>query len=110
MRIFCTALTNSALNRSLKLCACPFLRHPLAHCPPPPHTKEAGRLLKPAHAYVSHRLPHPPNPRTAVGRMDQACAYGCVPVLMTFDADVLHINTIKLKGKCTFACLGIRLN
>ena len=42
--------------------------------------------------------------------MDQACAYGCVPVLMTFDADVLHINTIKLKGKCTFACLGIRLN
>ena len=32
--------------------------------------------------------------------MDQACAYGCVPVLMTFDADVLHIDTIKLKGKC----------
>jgi galactokinase len=26
----------------------------------------------------------------------QACAYGAVPVLMTFDADVLHIDTVSL--------------
>uniref|UniRef100_A0A7R9VMY2 GHMP kinase C-terminal domain-containing protein n=1 Tax=Chlamydomonas euryale TaxID=1486919 RepID=A0A7R9VMY2_9CHLO len=32
------------------------------------------------------------------GRMDQACAYGAVPVLMEFDADVLHVETVPLKG------------
>ncbi|KAG1680588.1 hypothetical protein FOA52_015036 [Chlamydomonas sp. UWO 241] len=32
------------------------------------------------------------------GRMDQACAYGPIPVLMVFDADVLRIDTIKLRG------------
>eukprot|EP00955_Chlamydomonas_euryale_P076522 362705-Chlamydomonas_euryale.AAC.4 len=31
------------------------------------------------------------------GRMDQACAYGAVPVLMEFDADVLHVETVPLK-------------
>ena len=30
--------------------------------------------------------------------LPQACAYGSIPVLMTFDADVLHINKIKLRG------------
>ena len=38
-----------------------------------------------------------------IGRMDQACAYGCVPVLMTFDADILRIKTIPLKGQSAIA-------
>lgn len=28
----------------------------------------------------------------------QACAYGCVPVVMTFDADLLHISRVPHKG------------
>ncbi len=31
--------------------------------------------------------------------MDQACAYGSVPVLMTFDRDLLRVDRIKLAGK-----------
>lgn len=30
--------------------------------------------------------------------LPQACAYGCVPVVMTFDADLLHISRVPLKG------------
>ncbi|GLC39509.1 hypothetical protein PLESTB_001809800 [Pleodorina starrii] len=30
------------------------------------------------------------------GRMDQACAYGSVPVLMTFDGDILTVDRVKL--------------
>ncbi|GFR46963.1 hypothetical protein Agub_g8615 [Astrephomene gubernaculifera] len=30
------------------------------------------------------------------GRMDQACAYGSVPVLMTFDADILTVQRVQL--------------
>ncbi len=35
---------------------------------------------------------------TCTGRMDQACAYGSVPVVMTFDADLLHIDKVSLAG------------
>lgn len=35
----------------------------------------------------------------SAGRMDQACAYGSVPVLMTFDRDLLRVDRIKLAGK-----------
>ncbi|GIL55961.1 hypothetical protein Vafri_11425 [Volvox africanus] len=30
------------------------------------------------------------------GRMDQACAYGSVPVLMTFDGDILTVDRVQL--------------
>ncbi|GIL85872.1 hypothetical protein Vretimale_8934 [Volvox reticuliferus] len=30
------------------------------------------------------------------GRMDQACAYGSVPVLMTFDGDILTVDRLQL--------------
>jgi hypothetical protein len=28
----------------------------------------------------------------------QACAFGAIPVLATFDGDVLHVETLKLRG------------
>jgi galactokinase len=36
------------------------------------------------------------------GRMDQACAYGAL-VVMTYDADILHIKPAKLAGACLCA-------
>ncbi len=31
------------------------------------------------------------------GRMDQGCAYGAVPILMTFAGDILHVETAELE-------------
>lgn len=30
------------------------------------------------------------------GRMDQACAFGRIPVCLTFDRDILHVQPVKL--------------
>lgn len=30
------------------------------------------------------------------GRMDQACAFGSIPVCLTFDGDILHVHPVKL--------------
>ncbi|KAL6746433.1 ribosomal protein S5 domain 2-type protein [Haematococcus lacustris] len=32
------------------------------------------------------------------GRMDQACAFGSIPILLTFDGDLLHVEPITLKA------------
>jgi len=42
------------------------------------------------------------------GRMDQACAYGCVPVLMTFDADILHIDMVELRGSLHLVLVDLK--
>lgn len=30
------------------------------------------------------------------GRMDQACAFGSIPVCLTFDGDILHVQPVEL--------------
>ncbi|GAX77268.1 hypothetical protein CEUSTIGMA_g4714.t1 [Chlamydomonas eustigma] len=42
------------------------------------------------------------------GRMDQACAFGSVPVLMTFDADILHIEKVALKGSLYLVLVDLK--
>ena len=43
----------------------------------------------------------------AAGRMDQGCAYGAVPILMTFAGDILHVETAELA--CESRCWRLAL-
>lgn len=42
------------------------------------------------------------------GKMDQALAFGCRPVLMTYDGDVLHIRPLQLKAPLYLVLVDLR--
>ena len=42
------------------------------------------------------------------GKMDQALAFGCRPVLMTYDGDVLHISPLQLKAPLYLVLVDLR--
>lgn len=42
------------------------------------------------------------------GRMDQACAFGSVPVSLTFDGDVVHVDTVQLATSLFILIVDLR--
>lgn len=42
------------------------------------------------------------------GKMDQALAFGCRPVLMTYDGDVLHIQPVHLRAPLYFVLVDLK--
>lgn len=42
------------------------------------------------------------------GKMDQACAFGSVPVLMTYDGDVLHVTPVSLGAPLHLVLVDMR--
>lgn len=44
------------------------------------------------------------------GRMDQGCAYGNKPILMTFDGDRINVKEIKIKNDLYFVIVDLNAN
>jgi len=42
------------------------------------------------------------------GRMDQGCAYGDRPILMTFDGDSLHVNELSVPNELNFVIVDLQ--
>ena len=53
-------------------------------------------------------LPPPPPPSPQCGKMDQACAFGALPVLMAYDGDVLGVAGAPVAAPLHFVLVDLR--
>lgn len=66
----------------------------------------SGQLLAHPPATAAPPRPHPAPPQC--GKMDQACAFGSTPVLMTYDGDVLSVAPARLGAPLHLVLVDLR--